>query len=179
MKRRKKKAEDEEEEPPKISSPGFCKHGFVFEQVRNGLFAQGETDELVTEFTIGDKTYTPLENVAWLLPEEALNYGSVSDLTREVREYIYDHVFLPHEELYDVVTSWALATWVLEIWNAVPYLSALAPKGTGKSRLLETLKAISYHGIMTGNITTAARARARRRDRDRCFPQLPLQYSIT
>ena len=157
MTRRKKKAPDEEEEPPKISSPGFCKHGFVFEQIKGGQFAQGETDNLPTEYMVGDKTYVPIDGfIPWPLAEDALDYGSMSDLTREVRQYIYDHVFLPHEELYDVVTSWALATWVLEIWNAVPYLSALAPKGTGKSRLLEALQPICYRGIGTGNITTAA-----------------------
>jgi len=88
MTRRKKKDPDEEKEPPKISSPGFLRQGHIFEQVKNGLFVQGETTDLVKEYTIGENTYQPLKRCPWPLAETAVNYGSLSDLARAQDESV-------------------------------------------------------------------------------------------
>lgn len=156
MTRRKKKAPDEEEEDPKISSPGFCRHGFVFEQVKNGRFAQGETVDLSAEYTIRENTYQPLKRCPWPLAADAVNYGSLSDLWRAIRAFIHEHLFLPEDALYDVVTAWVMATWTPEIWNAVPYLFFYGPPATGKTRGEEVLHRLCYRGVLASNISSAA-----------------------
>lgn len=154
-KRKKKSDEEQEEEEPKQSSPGFCKHGFVFEQVLNGLYAQGETEDLVPEYNVRGKTYVPMKRAPWPLAEKAINYGSLSDLWKETRQFIYNHLFLPEEPLYDVLTSWTLATWVTEVWTVVPYIFFFGPPATGKTRGLEVLQRLTYRGMLASNLSPA------------------------
>ena len=151
-----KKNPVEEEEPPKISSPGFLKHGFIFEQVKNGLFAQGETVDLSAEYTIRENTYQPLKRCPWPLAADAVKYGSLSDLWCEIRAFIHEHLFLPEDALYDVLTAWVMATWTPEIWNTVPYVFFYGPPSTGKTRGLEVLHRLCYRGVLASNISSSA-----------------------
>jgi len=161
--KRKKKKTDEDEGFEEIVhfSPGFFRNGFVFEQVENSFFAQGETDSLVNNYIVTTKdfqpkTYQPVKKCPWPLAEKPLNYGSLSDLWNEVRQFIYEHLFLPEEALYDVLTAWVLATWTAEIWSSIPYIFFYGPAATGKTRGLEVLQRISYRGMLASNISPAA-----------------------
>ncbi len=94
------------------------------------------------------------------LPQPRYPYSSAHELWEDIRSFIYDHLFLPCNELYDVLTSWVLATWLRELWTVVPYVFFYGPIASGKSRGLETLRSISYRGILASNISSAALFRA-------------------
>lgn len=156
----KKKAEDERFEPLNFS-PGFYQNGFIFEQVENHLYAQGETDSLVNQYIITTKdfqpkTYQPIQKCPWPLATKPINYGSLGDLWKEIREFIHEHLFLPENALYDVLTSWIMASWTPELWNTAPYIFFYGPVSSGKTRGLEVLHRLSYRGLLASNISPAA-----------------------
>lgn len=162
-KRRKKTNNEEDDGFEKIIhfNPGFFQNGFVFEQVENGLFAQGETEDLINQYIVTTKnfqpkTYQPIQKCPWPLAAKPINYGSLSDLWKEIRQFIHEHLFLPENALYDVLTSWIMATWTWEIWNVVPYVFFYGPPATGKTRGLEVLHRVSYRGMLASSISPAA-----------------------
>lgn len=98
--------------------------------------------------------YVPLRAVPWPLAGEPQEPGP--DIWTEVHGYIWRHVDLPDDRLYDVLTSWVFATWIPEAWVVVPYLQFLGPKHSGKTRLQDVLKQVCYRGTLTANISEAA-----------------------
>lgn len=118
------------------------------EQLSYDSFNLGEQTET---FTIH---YTPIKKCPWPLAGEPIVPSE--DLWTEIHGYIYRHVDLPDERLYDVATAWIQATWISEAWIAVPYFHLLGVKKSGKTRLLEVLQRLSYRGILTPNVSEAA-----------------------
>lgn len=82
--------------------------------------------------------------------------GSIVELWDKIVSYLKDNCELPDSKLYDVLTAWLFASYVPEVWNMYPYLYLYGISGTGKTRLLFTLKDISYKGIVASNITSAS-----------------------
>lgn len=158
-----RKKQDDDEEPEELIhiSPGFFQNGFVFEQVENRLYAQGETNDLVHDYVVTakdfqPKTYQPIKKCPWPLAVKPINYGSLSDLWKEIREFMHEYLFLPENALYDVLTAWVMATWTPEIWNVAPYIFFYGPAATGKTRGLEVLHKLSYRGLLASSISPAA-----------------------
>jgi len=102
--------------------------------------------------------YVPLKKCPWPLPGEPLEPGD--DLWRDVRQFIYDHVDLPDDRLYDLLTAWIMATWLREAWPVVPYIFFHGPVSSGKTRGLEVLHALCYRAIMGCNMSESAVFRA-------------------
>lgn len=137
-------------------SPGFFRDGFVFEQIEGLRYAHGETTELKEQYVFNDVVYQPLPRCPWPLASKPIEYSSSKELWTEVQQFIYDHLFLPSAELYDVLTAWVLATWISELWPVVPYVFFYGPIASGKTRGLEVLHRLCYRGILSGNISAAA-----------------------
>jgi hypothetical protein len=156
---------DEEEDEPEVKyTPGgfFTETGLLFEQVKDGKFVMWNIDnEITTKDTVfyGLK-YMPLPKVPWPLCKELLPYGDRESLWRDVKQFIWDHVFLPDEALYDVLTAWVFASWLPEIWPVVPYIFFFGPVASGKTRALEVLQRLCYRGLLSSNISSAALFRA-------------------
>jgi len=74
----------------------------------------------------------------------------------EVRRFIYEHVELPDDRLYDVLTAWVFATYTLEFWDTVPYIFFYGPVASGKTRGLTALAYLSYRGKLSVSSTPAA-----------------------
>jgi hypothetical protein len=72
------------------------------------------------------------------------------------RDYLYDHIDLPAEELYDVCTAWVFASWTPELWTVVPYLFFSGPVASGKTRALEVLQKICHRGVLGSNVSNAS-----------------------
>jgi len=154
-KRRKPKTQPQEKVQIKCS-PGFFKDGFIFEQIEDLKYARGDTVDLKEQYVLDDVVYEPLPRCPWPLATKPIEYSLSKKLWDEVRQFIYDHLFLPSQELYDVLTAWVLATWIGEIWPAVPYIFFYGPIASGKTRGLEVLHRLCYRGILAGNISAAA-----------------------
>src|SRR6266568_2541483 len=90
-----------------------------------------------------------------LLASGVSPYGSQAQLVGELQAYIHRYADLPPfwEEL---VTTYALMTWVYDRFSAVPYLRFLGEPQTGKSRLLQVVGHLCYKAIIAGGSTTAS-----------------------
>jgi hypothetical protein len=138
---------------------------YIFEQASNNSFLVFSKTEKKFISLPDHSHFTEVHNFEVLpqlpwktfaLPKEYED----EQLWSEVYNFIFDHVFLPDERLYDVLTAWVLATWIRERWTVIPYLLLKGPMSSGKTRLLEVLCSISFRGIMASNISGAALFRA-------------------
>jgi hypothetical protein len=77
-----------------------------------------------------------------------------------VRQFIWEHFYVPNEETYDVLTAWVFASYVPEVWRVVPYLFFHGPVASGKTRGMEVLHILCYRGLLCSNISSAALFRA-------------------
>lgn len=159
--KRKQKKKNNDEEKNKIKySPGFLRDSVIFEQIDDLNYVHGKALEESPVFPLGDVTYQPLPRCPWPLATKAEQFKDFSALWKEVKQFIYDHLFLPSSELYDVLTAWTFSTWICELWPVVPYVFFYGPVASGKTRGLETLRSLSYRGILASNISPAALFRA-------------------
>lgn len=147
----------EGEKEAAIETPGaFLKHEtWMFEQGEKGFIYWDKAANKSLE-AVPAHNYVPMVDCPWKLAEQIEEYGDDEKLWHEIKTFLQDHVFLPDERLYDVLVAWIKSTWVPERWDVVPYLLIKGPMSSGKTRLLETLEAISYRGIFSSNMSCSA-----------------------
>lgn len=106
--------------------------------------------------------YVPLNRVFWPLPKFPNNEYRITSVIdakaifEEIRDYVYAHVELPHEALYDVAALWVMASYLKEKFDSIPYLCFIGPKDSGKTRALEVLWQLSYRGVLSPSFSSAA-----------------------
>jgi hypothetical protein len=110
--------------------------------------------------TLGPAMIQPLKPSPWLLPNEPINYGSFQDLWTEIRQYIYDHLDLENNILYDILVAWVLASWTPERWETVPYLHFHGPSNSGKTRGLDILNELAYRPLLSPSVSASSIYRA-------------------
>jgi hypothetical protein len=90
-----------------------------------------------------------------LLPGEVGASASLPALLDEVAGFVHTYVDLdPQHER--VAAAYVLMTWVYDAFSAVPYLHALGPIGTGKTRFLLTVGSLCYRAILAGGAVSPA-----------------------
>lgn len=99
--------------------------------------------------------YIPVERAPF--PKVGLPDWDASDeeLYDEIVAYVRKHVYFTSENMYYVLSSYCLATWVYESFSSFPYIFVLGDFGVGKTRLLEVIQALSHRGLMTPNASDA------------------------
>jgi hypothetical protein len=145
-----------EPEPTQFSAGGTAPIGIgTFEQIEGNRFAYFDITtqklEIINEF----KGIKPYARVPWLLPKEPIEYESYESLWNEVKTCIREHLDVPDEPAYNILTAWVFATWQLEKWQAVPYLFFFGPFEVGKTRALEILSRLSRRGWLGLSLTAA------------------------
>jgi len=93
----------------------------------------------------------PYAKITW---EEIFNakFESIYELIRKNIECYWTD----EEEDYDILAMWVMLSYLQENLDVFPQLWVYGSQGSGKTRLLELLSAITYHGVMSGHITVAA-----------------------
>lgn len=88
---------------------------------------------------------------------EAPDTGSLLDaISRFVRRYV-----VVSREQQNTLALWSAHTWVIEAFDATPYLSiSSVEKQSGKTRLLEVLELLVCRSWPVARVTAAALARA-------------------
>jgi hypothetical protein len=99
-------------------------------------------------------TYVPMEPTPWPMAGEVKQPGM--NLWEDVYRFLYEHVDLPDERLYEVVTAWIFMTWIPEAFTTAPYLRFYGTKNVGKTRALEVLQHLCYRGTLSPSVTEAA-----------------------
>jgi hypothetical protein len=141
--------------------------GVKFEQVtqkgKNG-FALYDPSSRNCTFEEKYGAILPRQNVPWLLPDMPTEYESDFTLYNDVRKYIYDHVELQTDVLYDILAAWTMAAYRLSEFDSFPYINIIGPSDSGKTRLERTLQHLSYRGIFGPSMTASAMFRAIHKD---------------
>ena len=87
-------------------------------------------------------------------------YGTEDELFEDTRDFLKANVIFAESETYTVVTSWILLSLRIEDTNVAPYLYVTAPRGHGKTRLLETLNQVVRRPLVASYATRAGCIRA-------------------
>jgi hypothetical protein len=147
-----------------VCTPGMQVGTTVFEQVKGHQYALYDVDKqtivLRDDLADSQRIYQPLQKVPWPLCTRPVAYIDKEQLWSDVRQFIWDHLFLIDEALYDVLTAWVFASWIPEVWPVVPYVFFYGPVASGKTRSLEVLHRLCYRSILSSNISSAALFRA-------------------
>ncbi|HEY3420617.1 MAG TPA: hypothetical protein VGK23_08710 [Methanomassiliicoccales archaeon] len=70
--------------------------------------------------------------------------------------FIKGHVWIPDQRYYVVLASWVVDTWIHDYMETSPRLIFYATTRSGKTRALNTLRELSYHGLDLVSPTPAA-----------------------
>lgn len=90
-----------------------------------------------------------------LLPSEAIEFGTGTELLNEVQKFIHKRVDV--SESYERIAAlYVLLSWTHDRFNELPYLRVRGDYGTGKSRFLQVVGSICYRPIFTGGATTTS-----------------------
>ena len=150
-----------------IPSPGgVLPNKTIYEQIQVGnstQYAMKIGDKIVVEpmLTIGESTtYQPLSPSSWLLPGKPIPYGTTEELWSEVRGFIWDHLDIEIDGLYDVMTAWVLVSWVIDRFDSIGYLHFHGPKNSGKTRGLDLLQYLCFRPLLSPSASGAALFRA-------------------
>jgi len=151
---------DQEEKIKTVPVPGGKHSTLFFEQIAK---RKADSRDVEYEFVIWEKAFTPrfekeiiddigniryipLNPTALTVPPPPIPYECEEKLWDEIRQFIWDHWDFYDERAYDVLTGAVKATWTPEFWDFIGYLFFFGREDTGKSRAIETLKALVYRG---------------------------------
>ncbi|MDR9459927.1 MAG: DUF3854 domain-containing protein, partial [Dehalococcoidia bacterium] len=157
-----------EVKPNELYCPGFIlQDGTIGEMIIDASTSErsfvirtssGPTTK-VTGYTTGNTIYKPITGV---LPGQTVSfscdvkeYGNLSSLLTEVRDFIHRYVDLPAN--FEAISAlYILLSWVYEPLPTLPYLRALGDYGTGKTRFLEVVGSIAFRAIWAAGATTSS-----------------------
>lgn len=77
------------------------------------------------------------------------------DLFIRIRRELKRNFELSNMKDYDILTSWVIGTYLFTELNSFPYIHFHAPKGSGKSTVLQTLEKLCFNGQMLVDMTPA------------------------
>jgi len=84
---------------------------------------------------------------------------SVETIGNEISDILSRTIVLQNNQDYEILTSWIIASYRQQDWKSAPYLQFIAPISSGKTRALEILSLLSYHGVLYATISPAALCR--------------------
>ena len=128
------------------------------------------TVEMVTEFDIHGVKYRPSRSLSAahvkargrkdamvLLPTAATVYGTALDLAQRVEKFLVKWVVFPDDKIsLQVVKVYVFASYLIESYEAVPYVRALGEWGSGKTRLITVAGSICQRPTFLAGATTPA-----------------------
>ncbi len=142
-----------------ISTPGkVFSDGGIIEQCWDGnkayyyyLDADGTVKDENQHVGENGFTYAPiieevLEKRIVLLPTYPAPYDSEAELLRHIQAYIHQWCEV-NQDTERLLAGYVMLTWIHDECPTMPIINARGRSGTGKSRLLETLRQVCYRGM--------------------------------
>lgn len=121
-------------------------------KIRNGdtskyLDYKGDEVEL-KETSNNEETLSQEEKVVALFGVKT-SKNIINDISTYIREFIY----LKEEPEYIVISLIPLLSYIVSVFERIPYFWLRADKGSGKTTLMSVLKPLVYHPVFVSNIT--------------------------
>lgn len=132
---------------PAIGEPQFAVYKdqsveYCLSVEKNGRLIRPINDNIVREGVIK-------------FPTQAIEYGTENELLNKIKEFIHDYVDMS-EEWEQWAVYYVPLSWVYDKLPVCPYLFALGPSSSGKTRLIQAVGAICYKPfIASGSITAS------------------------
>ena len=114
--------------------------------------SEEDTDEEESAENVEPRIFPPV-HPSTLEEDEVISFPR---LYQDVKEFLNKHVDLVDDRFYSLLTSWVFSTYQTERVPCTPHLHIIGAKGTGKTRLLEALKAVVYRGYIPIAMTAAS-----------------------
>ncbi|WP_221364420.1 hypothetical protein [Sphingomonas jinjuensis] len=86
----------------------------------------------------------------------------VEDVAADVRAFVASRVVLPVADDLSVVSAFVLVTHLFRVFDALPLLLAVGPRGSGKSELAAAVVALGFNAVLMGQGSAAALVRLTR-----------------
>ncbi len=126
---------------------------YDYRKNESSFLAKDLTTNKITEeklIEINNRKYIPFSNKNKLLnkkiltlPSGILDYKNKENLINEIIDFIHNYVDLS-ESFERVSGYYVLMTWIYDIFDNVGYLRVRGNPGSGKSRFLDVMNAITY-----------------------------------
>ncbi len=145
-----------EEKVKLIPSPGRWDDGYAFEQIltpegyRYAVHEDGEI-KVVEQVDV----YSPVKRLYWRTAPGVPTKCTKAEVWKDILDYLYVHIDFDDVRSYTILASFVLATWTLEMWNAVGYLGIVAVKSSGKTRVLECIEMLGFRGLISPSFSEA------------------------
>ena len=94
-----------------------------------------------------------IANGCVLLPSAIGSFTDKAELLGEVRDFLHAYVDLT-DEFEEIAAHYVLLTWVYDAFTDLPYLRFRGDYGTGKTRALLTIGALSYKSFFASGAST-------------------------
>ena len=124
-----------------------------------------KTNKITTEpeLNIDGVKFRPAPRIPWLLPSEVRTEDmflfDFDRLYEEIKTYLEENIELPQRYLYNYLPLWIMYTWIFDTFKTATYLFFLGKHQTGKTRLMEVLNQVVYHGYTSSSPTESSLAR--------------------
>ena len=156
---------------PKETMPEYTSFmvadGVLYEQVydektQTSSFAKYDKNgvSIVESFSYLNKLYKPfydkiVTDKVVKFPTHPATYISEQELYQEIRSFIHTYIDIP--KIYEQLAAYyVLFTWVFDKLPVCPYLAAIGPSNSGKTRLTDVVGAICYKPFQTSGSISAA-----------------------
>lgn len=111
-----------------------------------------ETGETLVPYAASNNL---IANECVLLPSKPVEYGLKDELLADIRAYLHRYVDL--SPLFEQIAAhYVLLSWVHQAFNELPYLRFRGDYGTGKTRALLAVGAISYRPFFASGASSTA-----------------------
>ena len=80
-------------------------------------------------------------------------------IAADVEAYLRDCVWLPRPDDFALLAAYVLATYVYQVFDAMPLLLVTGQKGSGKSEVAQALADLSCNGVVVGQASAAGLVR--------------------
>ncbi len=95
-----------------------------------------------------------LQRPIWLLPGEPIECTEI-DLFENLLEFYKQNLVLKKHD-YTILALWVMASWLVTDFKTCPYLALIAPKSSGKTQVLESIRQTAYRAYATSSVTPPA-----------------------
>lgn len=157
--------ESNKDDIEKINGPqDFSKIGFIYgTKISGNYYFLTSKGILATETQLAENGVCKRKefNYSGVTADLATKFGQQTKsvmalhVFNAIKRYIKKYIFFKDESYYDLLTTWAMGTYVFTIFEYFPYINIQAEKNSGKSQFMKILAAICFNGKHYVSITGA------------------------